>query len=383
MGTAAQCASSEYGDPYDPMGFGVTQSNGYTKAGQGWFAGCNAVTAPSGGTFLLSPTEAATTKTQLLRVPIAASLNPAAYSPSYYYLEYRQPIGVFDGAEKYIGSPMNDGVQIRVGSEVDFAGGTVPLSNPYLLDMNLSGQLGFTDARLTVGQTFTDPTGLTIQLLAANDGRAKVKVVKPGSSGAATCIGGAITSNASTCADGIKNGNETATDCGGECSACAAGKACLRFDDCQSGNCVNGVCSSATPSCSDHVKNGSETDVDCGGSCNPCTNTKVCVNNAECLTHSCLNLHCAGNNVGARLRVNSSWDTAYCVDITVYNANPTATINTWQINAQIPDRRRADLPARRRVDSFHGRLIARPRKGSRSWRALDGRCSSLLWLRCR
>ncbi len=49
-----------------------------------------------------------------------------------------------------------------------------------------------------------------------------------------------------TCMDGIQNGNETGTDCGGpDCPAC--------------------------PTCTDGMQNGNETGVDCGGDCAPCS----------------------------------------------------------------------------------------------------------------
>lgn len=51
--------------------------------------------------------------------------------------------------------------------------------------------------------------------------------------------------NTGTCADGIKNQGEQATDCGGPCPA---------------------IC----PSCADGIKNQDETAVDCGNSCGPC-----------------------------------------------------------------------------------------------------------------
>lgn len=51
--------------------------------------------------------------------------------------------------------------------------------------------------------------------------------------------------NTGTCADGIKNQGEQATDCGGPCPA---------------------FC----PSCADGIQNQGETAVDCGGSCDPC-----------------------------------------------------------------------------------------------------------------
>lgn len=45
------------------------------------------------------------------------------------------------------------------------------------------------------------------------------------------------------CSDLTKNQEETDVDCGGSCSKCQAGKACLNNGDCQSNNCESGRCS--------------------------------------------------------------------------------------------------------------------------------------------
>ncbi len=45
-----------------------------------------------------------------------------------------------------------------------------------------------------------------------------------------------------TCTDGVQNGTETDTDCGGDCHACALGQMCMAGTDCDSGHCVGGVC---------------------------------------------------------------------------------------------------------------------------------------------
>jgi hypothetical protein len=46
-----------------------------------------------------------------------------------------------------------------------------------------------------------------------------------------------------TCADMVKNGSETATDCGGrDCSACGNSKSCVQGRDCTSGKCIGSVC---------------------------------------------------------------------------------------------------------------------------------------------
>ena len=51
------------------------------------------------------------------------------------------------------------------------------------------------------------------------------------------------------CSDGTRNYDETGTDCGGSCPACAG----------------------AAPTCTDHTQNQGETGVDCGGPCTACT----------------------------------------------------------------------------------------------------------------
>lgn len=42
---------------------------------------------------------------------------------------------------------------------------------------------------------------------------------------------------AATCSDGIMNGEESDTDCGGTCAGCSAGRACAEGNDCKSGVC--------------------------------------------------------------------------------------------------------------------------------------------------
>jgi hypothetical protein len=47
---------------------------------------------------------------------------------------------------------------------------------------------------------------------------------------------------AASCTDGAKNGDETDTDCGGSCGACADGKSCAAANDCSAGTCFSGTC---------------------------------------------------------------------------------------------------------------------------------------------
>jgi hypothetical protein len=45
-----------------------------------------------------------------------------------------------------------------------------------------------------------------------------------------------------TCSDGLLDGDETATDCGGSCAGCKLGSTCVRRDDCSDGSCQAGKC---------------------------------------------------------------------------------------------------------------------------------------------
>ena len=95
------------------------------------------------------------------------------------------------------------------------------------------------------------------------------------------------------CADGVKNGTETAVDCGGSCSPCSLGAACKVDNDCALVPCVVGSCQDAK--CTDEVKNGDETDVDCGGSCAlDCATDGVCASVADCVSGVCTGSLCIG-----------------------------------------------------------------------------------------
>ena len=49
---------------------------------------------------------------------------------------------------------------------------------------------------------------------------------------------------APACDDGVRNGDESAVDCGGSCDGCANGAACGDGDDCLSGRCESDECAS-------------------------------------------------------------------------------------------------------------------------------------------
>lgn len=88
-----------------------------------------------------------------------------------------------------------------------------------------------------------------------------------------------------TCRDGIQNGEETDTDCGGACLRCPPGRRCKVPTDCISGVCKSGIC--ASPSCRDGVQNSVESDVDCGGPCAPCPAGYFCRSGSDCQGGRC------------------------------------------------------------------------------------------------
>jgi hypothetical protein len=97
--------------------------------------------------------------------------------------------------------------------------------------------------------------------------------------------------------DGIKNGPETDVDCGGPpetpgFKACGTGKACAVATDCESQVCDAATKKCNAPSYTDGIKNGDESDVDCGGNpANPgwigCATGKTCAAHRDCASDGC------------------------------------------------------------------------------------------------
>lgn len=91
-----------------------------------------------------------------------------------------------------------------------------------------------------------------------------------------------------SCADGVQNGNESDTDCGGSCPvACANGDTCAAAADCESGICSGGICTANPGHCSNSLKDLDETDVDCGGPCPGCAPGKLCGKPTDCSSGEC------------------------------------------------------------------------------------------------
>ncbi|MEO7330865.1 MAG: hypothetical protein ABI193_19985, partial [Minicystis sp.] len=114
--------------------------------------------------------------------------------------------------------------------------------------------------------------------------------------GFAQCQNGICVVPFMTCANAVKDGTETDIDCGGaNCGKCPNGWICNVGSDCKSGACAGNICVPPSPTCVDGIKNGSETDTDCGGAvCPKCAAGQTCSNVGDCLSASCVLNACGG-----------------------------------------------------------------------------------------
>jgi uncharacterized protein (TIGR03382 family) len=193
------CTSSEYGDPFDPMGGGCRHMNAWQKSFQGWLGGCNGVRVTNSGTFTLLPYELACDGTQFLQVKAirprmfdraaAGGGGDSVENLDFYYLELRTPVD-FDGTtgNRNALAPM-----VLVHAAAELRPRTMRGLHTFLLDMTPSttGNNGFGDAGLLAGQTFTDPAGgLSITAQSVSAAGATIVVTYTAGSGAPTCMDG-------------------------------------------------------------------------------------------------------------------------------------------------------------------------------------------------
>jgi hypothetical protein len=177
---ASTCTTSDYGDTVDVMGTSNGHFNAFQKERLGWLN--SSVTPPittvqGSGQYLIDAFEPKGGSSKALK--ILKSTESATGKKTWYYVEFRQPIGV----DSWISGNANltNGVVIHTGSESS-------ANSSYLLDMT-PATTSWADPALTVGQTFQDATaGVTITS-SSIDTVNKKAVVAVNSSGA-TCLPG-------------------------------------------------------------------------------------------------------------------------------------------------------------------------------------------------
>lgn len=168
------CASNVYGDPADAMGSGATAHfNAIHKERLGWLGAPgqpSIAIVMASGRHRVAPLETpGTSSPKALRIP--RGVDPATGQASYYYVEYRQPVG-FDARLGRVGN-LVAGVLVRIGGNQQ---------RSELLDMTPDSQPAsayhdIRDAALAPGRSYTDPiAGITLEVVSADAAGAVVDV---------------------------------------------------------------------------------------------------------------------------------------------------------------------------------------------------------------
>ena len=176
------CTSLPYGDAADIMGNNKAgHFNPFEKEMLGWLN--DGVSPPihvatTSGRYAIEPYSSSSVGAKAIKIPRGID----AYGrPSWYYLEYRQPIGA--DATLTLGN-LTKGVMVRVGTDGDAESG-------YQLDMtpgtSTNTYTELYDGALAVGRTYTDGAAKVGFTLVSADANGAVVDVSVGSAPAPTC----------------------------------------------------------------------------------------------------------------------------------------------------------------------------------------------------
>lgn len=179
----ANCQSLEYGDPFDTMGDAWLnrELNAYHKVQLGYVQPKNildiSLSEGPAQTFFLAPLENKTSKVQILRIP--RTKISSGVITQYYYLDFRQPSGVWDNFST--NDPVVNGVELRLGANLNVPKGIYLDDRPLLLDTqpqkNPSDYFSFLDSALPVSKRFVDHSrGVTFTTVSTSPSEAVVKV---------------------------------------------------------------------------------------------------------------------------------------------------------------------------------------------------------------
>ena len=174
------CTIGGYGDQADTMGNRGAHYNAYQKEKLGWLNAPGMppiTTVTTSGRYAISTYEVTDAKAKALKIP--RSTDPATGFSTWYYVEYRQPIGA-DAVLNAVGN-LTRGVLVRTGSNA-----TNLASTSHLLDMTPgSGSTAAADVKdgaLEAGRSHVDAeAGVTITLVSADANGAVIDVVLGGS----------------------------------------------------------------------------------------------------------------------------------------------------------------------------------------------------------
>jgi M6 family metalloprotease-like protein len=162
VGSPTQPLDEEYGDWFTVMGVGFWLDGQYTAHNKavvlGWLGGSDFVEVTSSGTFTIAPFEQSSgvRALRILRDPLTSS---------WVWIEYRQPIGAYDGDWLSLAP----GINIYQGALVHYEDQYSIDGHLFLLDFNFQGdEWGFQSPDMTPGQTWSDPySPLTLTVIGA------------------------------------------------------------------------------------------------------------------------------------------------------------------------------------------------------------------------
>lgn len=184
----ANCRTTIYGDPFDPMGShnwlktGIkTDIHAINKARLGWLKPQNIKKITKKDTIVdIAPSELPSDQAQLIQIPygsrrwVETPTGEMPIQPRYAYLEYRQPEGVDSGIDPR--SPVMNGVTISEAGPIGRGNPTSLLDYTTLIDTNPQTPTS-NDAPLAVGRQYIDAkSGITIKTLSADPQHARVSI---------------------------------------------------------------------------------------------------------------------------------------------------------------------------------------------------------------
>lgn len=166
------CTSVEYGDLFEVMGDTTgSDFNAYHKEQLGYLNASTSqkiATVQSAGTYDIEPYEDTSNPNGVKALKILKQTDAQTGTHTYYYVEYRQPIG-FDAPLAQLYPAAVNGVLIHTGADQN-------TNSSFLLDMNPQTAV-FDDAALAFGKKFVDTSsGITITALSGDATVAHVKV---------------------------------------------------------------------------------------------------------------------------------------------------------------------------------------------------------------
>lgn len=173
---ASNCTVAEYGDYLDAMGSaGIPRHfSVFNKLRFGFIPPSSLQTITASGTYSLKNAETLSTGVQAIRIP--AVVDSKGIVTEWYYLEYRQPYGLFDNYAAT--DAVVNGISIRMGGDYK------AISSTKLLDMT-PATTSIYDSALAFGKTFTDASrNLQITAVSAANGIASIKIT----SNTPTCV---------------------------------------------------------------------------------------------------------------------------------------------------------------------------------------------------